>query len=346
MEYVIRRLRVNKGGEGSARAAHVVTVGFRHTDAKDCKDFLSSLIESYQEYLYTTMRKPVEDALAEAVREREKFETELEALRSEEDSLRVHVAWDRDGLMVQRANLEKLRSTFRSIQEEQVQTESRLNEVRSKRDSGEYVESDLLGVIGQRDSGRLGSLAEVQEGVREAQKQLLQYRVEWQKYTKFGADHPKKRQITAAIKEIEKSLDRIRSEEPTRLVSAYIAMLTSDLAELNGRHQVVEAQLAQEEARAESMVEMEMKQNRLSKQIAQCERSLEEQRRLVQRHEAASRFGGFNTEIINPVQVGKQSCPETRSTSRSRHVFGDVPGGCQSASSEISPHKHFVTTTT
>ena len=119
IEYVADNLQVFRGGEGQGRAAHVITLQFRHTSAEDCQLILTALVESYQSFLSTTLQRPVDEALALIQQARDDIASELHGSRARYRDFREQAPlfWNGvDRLNIHQARLEKYESALAEVQ--------------------------------------------------------------------------------------------------------------------------------------------------------------------------------------------------------------------------------------
>lgn len=340
-DYVIDHLKLSRGGEGTARDARSLSIRFEHTDADDARLVLEAIVVEYQlfltEQLNTAMSEAntiVEDARNELEQELEKAQTEYITARQ-----KAPVLFQGDGSSnVYIEQYRRLHEELLTLDIRESSTRSRLEKAKTvfaKKEQGLKINIEDLGVIDTDSLSRLGvfaglqanttrseSMKEQPEHVEKAQtfSEILKMETELRRLkADLGLKHPDVKKLEDTITYMreymdEKSASMEPGEEdlqltPEGLLSAYIAFLESDLADVAETR--VELGLLKEDAdrQARVLVEFELKEGILKSKVDRTQSLFDGLVEQLRGLDLATGMHGYIHELLEAPRKGEKIWP-------------------------------------
>lgn len=340
VDYVLDNLSASKGGEGQAKAAHVLNVSFVHRDPHDAARILEAVIESYRQFVEEIFKEVggeaatlISDATSQLATDLQRKQTALREHREQAPLL-----WSgNETLNVHQARITEFETDLALLNTRRVRITSRLQIIEKRRAAAkdELTDVECLSLIADEDMQRFAlmltsesgsSLTEVFQANQPARSQiatveferLATLRTEEQALrTEFGPNHRAVREKRLAIEELERLLnesaqrlghDLEGTTKPSgmELLNAYVSLLKQDLAEIAQRQQVLNGLVADELKQAKELVSYELKDEEIRNDIAG---SMEVYSAIADRLKEVNlvtNYGGFVTEVLSPVEPGPQ----------------------------------------
>jgi succinoglycan biosynthesis transport protein ExoP len=342
-EYVVDHLRITRGGEGQGRAAHVINVGFRHTQDVECARLLKALIASYDDFLEQTFRGGIGEAARLIERAENNIGRELGEISAEYTQLRQSSSLLHKGteiLNVHLLHIERYEARLAEIRLKKAETESRLRLVPDARGGDDMAAGFDLGklsLIGPADVERLSLLL----GVRQDGPNTQQFRASQSQRTKtvstehdllltlklrdeelgtrLGPGHPQIKGIRSSIEQVTRFLEQKQRTltqlqessklKPIMVVRAYREMLEHDLADLNRQESEIQTLVDGQRQAADSMVKDEVHEEELTDRRDRTRQAYDAVVKQLKDVNLAKDYGGFVTEVIAPVEIGEKVSP-------------------------------------
>lgn len=320
--HVIDHLTVGKGGEGSGRSAQVVRVRFRHASPRDCRDFLTALVSSYQSFLHETSQQPMQEALDLVSHKRDDLATELAQLKQEFHQFRLEAPnlWDGDdSLKTPQANMQRLSEKITQVRAEKIDVEAKLTGVRDGlrgKTLANLTYVELIGLIDDQYLEPVRLLLSVRKPTEHqtATARMLELKTELIRMRlTYGEDHPRTRQTVLSIEETERFLETRRAAtaeaNPESIVRAYVTSLKSSLSALGSREEKLEALLAEEKRNARALEGVNLQNQNLMTAVSRAQQQYDAAEKQFEDIQLARDYEGFVTKVISPVTLGQQVAP-------------------------------------
>ncbi len=335
--YLMSRIDVSGGGQGPAKAAHVLNVAFRHTCAADANLILEAIYSEYQDFLASKVQD-VNQEVAELIRRaREDLERELEAMEKALLQARreAPMLWSgEEGTNIHRARFEMMEAELSTIRIKISQLRARLDalkEASAGLETTDASEAEYLALIDEESATRVAALVSICLGnadrtafqasqpIRSAQahteySQLLTRLAEEETLLeRFGPNHPEVVKIRKHIDTIRAYLDsqgvpdRVGEHEyvidPKELLGAYVKLLEQDLAVLLRRERELEAASDAEQLAAKELIDYELRDATIRKQIARRQELFDALVERLRAIDLAKQYDGYVNELLVPAQA-------------------------------------------
>jgi capsular exopolysaccharide synthesis family protein len=231
-KYVIKHLNIQRGGEGQAKNAHMISISFQHTDATDAQTIVNAIIAEYRKFVeekfkdvnleaFELLRSAEQEMLAELTKAEKKyaeFRKSSPLLYKGEESSNIH-----------RARFEQLALELAEAEVTIAEIKGRLETVyRYLKIVDENGGSDLsrLAVLDETSAERIGLLLAVErneatsadfqrslplmvESARAELGRLAELKAEHMAMLlEYGENHPDVKRILAQIASLENSMKR------------------------------------------------------------------------------------------------------------------------------------------
>ncbi len=346
VDYVLNKLKVTKGGQGSARVARSLNIAFSHTNPEDSKQILEAIVLEYESFLDEQLNRVMKETYNLVTEAQQKVASDLVDLEQKYLNARKDVPLIYTGEGSTNVYMEK----FRQIQDELVTVEIEESNVRSRLDKVKSAiakieqqggtELDKLALIDTESFERLGAFAKLQLGssaspqfmaeqparIQEAQAQftlMLQLKSkESELLSDFGAQHPSVIDVRKQIDLVEKFLkEKARDQKlslldshltPEILISAYLGFLENDLEAYSQRRTELEAKSEIVEAQAKQLVEFELKDRMLRDEIDRKKELFDSIVQQLQELNTASGLSGYVHEVLESPRLGQEVWPDVK----------------------------------
>ncbi len=342
-DYIIDNLYVTRGGDGAARDARVLTVAFRHSDPQDSLRVTHAIVQEYERFiqeqfkdvnstaydLIDRARLDLEQKIQEASEDYRAFRLENPLIGSVEGGTNIHamryeeLSAELSQLLV---SIDEAKARIRLVEEGLKQLEGK-----------EGPELQKLALIDDRNAERLGILVTVERG--EAQTaafqalqpermagatteytSLLGMRASLrQAMAEYGDKHPEVQKLQTQLAEMQQFVrDRdaiigIEGDQaaltPDDVMLAYVNLLENDLKALEFQKEFLEKQMGVEEALAKELVNAELEDEELAREITRQEdlyNAVLERLRDINMQQDSS---GLIQEVIEYPAMGEQVTP-------------------------------------
>lgn len=343
LSYVVKNLYVTRGGEGAARDARILSIAFRHVDENDSRLVVAALLNEYRDFVKSKFQDINKEALELIGNAREEIKEGIGVATAQYASFRDDspiLGGAGAGANVHTIRYEELASEISQLDSEIDSANARIQLVaegllRLADSSGPELEK--LALIDERNVERLGVLVTVERGeaqtaafqaaqperIAGAQTEynaLLNLRSQLaQARQDFGPRHPEVQTLENQVTEMEtffvsrqSKLGRAGDDSPLTpndVMTAYQSLLKNDLLALEHRRADLQKQLSLTQTRAKELVQMELEDERLLREIARQEdlySSVIERLRDLNMQEDSS---ALIQEVIAEPEVGKKVSP-------------------------------------
>jgi len=347
IDYVIDKMSIVKGGDGSAKNAAIMNITLRHTSPQDTQDILSAIMKRYERFIVTQ----VEDVMGEAgkmIQEAKRsLEADLEAAEADHLASRQNAPLFFQGEGSSNVYQDRFRRLSEELLELDIQESTLRTRLERVRESLSQVDVDAdvtdhldkLALIDSDSLERLGVFAGLQvsasnsaefkaampakmEEARAQVTRLLELSSKRERLSAvFGSGHPKVRELSNEIdlvKDfIEKSKQNTTPEsafgsnaiKPDALLRAYVGFIQHDIATLGERRRELVALTSDAEVKAKELIEYELQDLVLQKKIARNEAIFDGIVGQLQELNTASGLSGFLYEFLEVPRLGKKVWP-------------------------------------
>lgn len=339
-DYVIGRLKLSRGGEGTAKDARSLSVRFEHTNADDSRLVLEAIVIEYQLFLNEQLSRSMSEANVLVQDARDNLEKELEKLQQEyiSERQRAPVLFQGNGSgNVYVEQFRKLHEELLSLDIQESSSRSRLEKAKSVfagKQPGQRIDINDLGIIDTESLARLGVFAGMQanaarmgitdQGERVEQARLMSdlLRKEAELGTlraDLGVRHPSVRKLEEEILFLEDSMRKRESKltpidqdvqlTPEGLLRAYIAFLESEITSIGERRSELALLKNDAESQARVLVEFELKEGMLKSRVDRTQALFDGVIEKLRSLDLASGMQGFVHELLEAPRKGEQVWP-------------------------------------
>jgi len=341
-KYIIDHLKVTRGGSGQAKGASVITLTFHHTSPEECSAILNAIVVNYEKFLAATFENTSSEAVALIEAEESKLAQEIKDGADEYLKLRKQspLLWNGEqSLNVHQVRLNEIETQAAALKVRQSSIKTRLaviNEKLTAEPQGEKS-SDVLALFADRDIQRLSLLISVEQGdsrseafmselpdltetARTEHDQLITLRLKKGSLASdLGDRHPQVLRIQQQIEDVEKFLagkifaqsksDHKGAVAPEVLIKTYVKLLQNDLEQLAKEETELTALAEQERTAAKTLVIFELQGEMLRNELERKQNLYDTVLEQLSGLNRLQDYGGFITEILSPVELGKKSYP-------------------------------------
>ncbi|MEM9826793.1 MAG: polysaccharide biosynthesis tyrosine autokinase [Planctomycetota bacterium] len=347
IDYVISRLELVKGGDGSAQSARTLNISLTHSDPADAKLLLTAVLKRYEQFILEQIEElmgrageMVRQARDEVEKDLLKAEAEYLAARQEaplffagEGSSNVYQDRYRrlqDEMLDIDIQESTLRTRLEGVKETLAEMETSDNPM-DNLDKLALIDSESLERLGvfarlQMDAGNTAEfkarMPTVQEKARAEITRLMELNSELQRLSAiFGPGNPRIQDINREIETTKKFLAENNQTVPTEgflgsdmltpsdLLKAYIGFLEHDLVALFERRAELEVLAKDSEKKAKELIEYELRDLVLQKKIRRQESLFDGIVTQLQEMDTVNGLGGYLYEFLDIPRLGKQSWP-------------------------------------
>ena len=345
IDYVIRNLKLSRGGKGDSKAARSIQVLFQHTNADEAKLILDSVVSEYMLVIKQQFAESLSLANRLILQSQDKIQSDLKTAQKEYvDSRRnAPVLFTGDGSSnIYVEQYKTLSNQLIALEIEKSTLQGRLQKADTV--AAMYLDPSLtmpieaLGVIDSESLQRLGVFASMKantansadfqmnqpERLEEARTQyshLLRLMSEKQRLeSDFGAGHPEVRKLQDEINLVEKFLKDNKVESDTQmdepqltsrqLLGAYIGFLKNELSSIAERRAETTTRIEFAEKQARSLVDFELNDVVLRSQIDRNQQlfdSMVEQLRMLN---MSHNVEGYIHELLEQPRPGIKVWPK------------------------------------
>lgn len=343
-DYVVRKLKVTRGGTGASRAAHLLNLTFEHPDPDEAQQIVQAILESYRSFLRDKF-KNVNEEVASLINETQA--SQLKDLAEAESRYTLFreqlpmLTWKyNDNLITEHSvRLQQLERELSEAYLAEADLRALLTNAQEKlAEIDERGGSDVerLSVIDDRESKRLQILLSIDSG--ESQSASFQgqqpLRAELAKLEtsktelelklrtllqSFGAQHPEVQTVRTQLNSIDSFIDDLRKliEEPRdtpqfsprQIVKLYVGLLQNDLLAASRKVEEIKTLTEAANARSREIVGFELEDDALRKQVTRSQSFYDDLVLRLRDLNMIRDTGGFVNEIIVEPDRGRQSGP-------------------------------------
>lgn len=349
IDYVIGRLELVRGGSGSAKNARSLNIALSHTDAKDAQLILTAVVKRYEQFIIDQVEQVMGRANEMVRKAKSEVEGDLLSAEEEflEARQSAPLFFQGEGSSnIYQDRFRRLQDQLLDIDIKESTIRTRLERVElTLKDMNESNENavdqlDKLALIDSESLQRLGVFAGLQmnsantaefraalpakaEQARAEITHLLSLNSEKQRLAAvFGPGHPKVQEIQREIESTKEFLQESEQlSEPTAMLSdssltpeallkAYVGFLNHDLATLNEQRKELTLLAADAEQKAKELIEYELKDMVLQKQIERQEALFDGVVQQLRDLDTASGLSGYLYEFLEVPRLGEKSWPK------------------------------------
>jgi len=342
-DYVVKNIYVRRGGSGQSKAAHVLSVSFRHTSDVDAKRVVDAVVSSYRRFLAEKIQNvsveaaeliegaqtKIMDDLRTAEKKYEEFRQQAPLLWKGDESTNIH-----------RENHAAIEAELAELALRSAEASSRLDSVQEALkgfDEANASELSRLSIIDEKTAPRIALLLsadrgasasaafmalqpERMESARSEFSELLSLKSRRHAMaTEVGESHPEmislKKQIGLMedyIKEktAKLAIDEVSAITPKLVVDTYLEFLRNDLAAIRMRKQALETLANTERELAQSLVSYELEGETLHKDMLRKQELYDAVVDRLREINIAKDYGGYINEVIVEPELGKRIWPD------------------------------------
>lgn len=343
-EYVLDNLSVGRGS-GQAREAHVLSVGFKHTDPIEAQIVVDAILHAYQEFLNEKFQNVSKEAAkliesASGEKEKEFAAAQAQYLKFREEAPMLFAGGE-TATNIHRQRFDSAQSELSTVQLKLSEATARMYEVEQTfaiLQSNGSSTLEWLALIDDTNAARLGAMVQLvfgEAGTPDFQsknaerigvatletKELQGMRIREQALAQdYGPNHPEVKLIKEQIRKLEEHLaDRklyLKPEEsevkvdPKTVMNAYVRMLRNDTAVLMRKEQELKETAAREEEMAKSLVGYELEAEKLREQVTRAQTLYQTVIDRLGEINLAKDYSGFINEVIESPRVGTEIWPD------------------------------------
>lgn len=341
-DYVIDHLKLSRGGEGTAKDARSLSIRFEHTNADDARLVLEAIVVEYQMFLSEQLTIAMSEANNLVQGARDSLEKELEKVQQEYILARqsAPVLFQGDGSSnVYLEQYRRLHEELLTLDIQESSSRSRLEKAKAvfaRKDEGEGIEINDLGIIDTDSLSRLGIFAGMQANaarstpfladqparieqartigdllVKEAELGVLK--------ADLGLKHPDVRKLEDQIAFLKERIDEREAKlapefqdtqlSPDGLLRAYIAFLESDITAVSERRNELSLLKEDAERQARILVEFELKEGILKSRVDRTQLLFDGLVEQLRGLDLAAGMQGYIHELLESPRKGIQVWP-------------------------------------
>lgn len=342
-DYVILNTYVTRGGEGAAKTAQVLNVGFKHPDASESAQILSAVIEAYQGFIASTAQSAGSEAAELISRKSAEISDQLRVAEDNYREFREQApvlfhqgqSVENVSLNVHQTRVADLEKLLSDLQLRRTAATSRLeivNDALLPENAANLTDIERFALIDQADIERLTLLVNIELGgnmqsevflaaqperaetARTEYGRLIDLKLE---ASAFSKEHPRYAQLKGQIDAVEKLMAAHKSEnrelddfDLSQLTSAYQKLLEHDIRDIDER--IVEHRnlIESEREKAKSLISYEIREKQLGNEVMRAKTLYDAVIDRLREINLAKDYGGFITEVIRPVEVGRKVWPK------------------------------------
>jgi capsular exopolysaccharide synthesis family protein len=344
IDYVIERMDVSRGGAGQSKSAHVLNVSFQHSSPEEAENILAAIIDSYQSFLAEKFQDVSKEA-AELIQEAKTvLASDVENAEAAYRDFREQapILWKGDeSANIHRVHYEELESALSDIKLKASQARARLSVVEkavADQDARNASDLERLSLLDDDSIERIGLLVEVQkgdannmefqatqparlEGAKAEHEALLNLMLKEKTLrSDFGPEHPLVEDVikqVTATKEFLQSKDAALAKPmnnslkltPKGLVHSYVGLLKNDLVTLEQRRIELDKLAKEEHDAAKALVSFELRGESMRTTLERKQELYEAVLDRLREINLVKAYGGYATEVIEPVELGKKCFP-------------------------------------
>lgn len=341
-DYVIDHLKLSRGGEGTAKDARSLAIRFEHTEAEDARLVLEGIVVEYQLFLNEQLSKAMSEAngLVEEARdslEKELSEVQQEFITARQNAPVLYQGENSGNMYVE--GYRKLHEELLGLDIRESAIRSRLQKAKdvlnSKGQEGKILIEDL-GIIDTESLTRLGIFAGMQSNAAKGTPFLSEQadRVEQARLAfdligmerdlknlkaELGLKHPDVKKledqiafITEKLAEREEGLKPTLEEvelTPRGLLTAYIAFLEKDAAEIAETRIELTTKMNDAEKLARQLVEYELKEGMIKSRVDRTQTLFDGLVEQLRGLDIASGMHGYIHELLESPRRGEEIWP-------------------------------------
>lgn len=341
IDYVIKSLKMTKGGQGGARSARSLNIAFRHSDPEEAVKILESLVQEYEKFLDEQVTRIMSQANRLIQQVQNTVEQDLKKLEESYVAARKNAPLLYSGDGTSNVYLDK----FRRLQDELVTVDiqrssvaTRLENVTSSIKSIQENKGDPLELIALIDGESLTRLtafagfssaesSEFQQSQAARNQEALtkygtlrQLRADLAKHeANFSSGHPVVENLRREIAMVENLLAESEKKTqyspifdrltPELLLKAYTGFLRHDLAALDERKRELDLLAVEAETNSKSLIEFELRDRMIQAEIDRKQALYDSIVNQLRDLDTAAGLSGYIHEVLEAPQLGQQVWP-------------------------------------
>ncbi|WP_437185181.1 polysaccharide biosynthesis tyrosine autokinase [Planctomicrobium sp. SH668] len=359
-KYVIKQLKLAKGGSGSARDARSLTIKFRHEDPQDSLKILQAIVLEYESFLDEQISKTMNAAYILINEARDKLALEL---RKSEDqyvaarrSAPVLYAGDGSG-NVYMDKFKRLEDERLSIDIQYTTALTRLQKIEERLadiDLDNLEPLELMSLIDSESLQRLTTYVSFSSGqsadfLKNQPDRLAAATAQYDLLTSLRAQlaelesnfrqgHPDVINLKKRIQMVEDVIKNARKESefttifdqmtPSKIAQTYLGYLRHELVSLSARKDELTAQAAAAEAQSKELIEFELRDKMLLGEITRKQALFDGTVDQLRKMDTASGLSGYAHEVLDAPEEGEIVWPSLPICGAGGLILGLLGGVC------------------
>jgi capsular exopolysaccharide synthesis family protein len=343
-DYVVDNIYVRRGGSGQSKAAHVLTISFRHTSDEDAKRVVEAIVSSYRRFLAEKIQNVSVEAAHLIEEAQSKLREDLEAAEGKYEEFRKQapLLWKgEESTNIHRENYAAIEAELADLGLRYAEASSRLDAVQEALkafDQSGASELARLSVIDEKTAPRIALLLSADKGasasaafmalqperMESARSEFAELLLLKSRRTaladQLGESHP---DMIALKKQIDLMEDYIREKAakltadksvseitPKLVVDTYLEFLRNDLAAIRARRLALETLAEAEKELAQSLVSYELDGENLRQDMLRKQELYDAVVDRLREINIAKDYGGYINEVIVEPELGECIWPD------------------------------------
>ncbi|WP_442511238.1 polysaccharide biosynthesis tyrosine autokinase [Novipirellula sp. SH528] len=337
VDLILKNLEVDRGGNGAARNAMIISAAFRDYAPQDAARVLAALYESYRDYVESHSRDSSGEAATLIEDAQKTHEIELVAAESAYREFIESVPILLDGEKVRdvhKERLAKLEEELTEVRRILAGNESRLEIIESflEENANAVNRFDHLALLSENEVERLKLFLDMSRGASQSEafqaQQPIRQEVAKAQYNRlldllqkertlaeeFGKGHPLVESTRQEIEVIqhfiesnapEKAVQKGDTMDPEEMLATYTSLLKNDITELKKREKLL-LKHADDELRLAKGVESDFLRGAAMKaRLTRAQTRYDEVIRRLHELNLAGSYAGFSTDLLASPEIAK-----------------------------------------
>lgn len=343
-DYVVDNIYVRRGGSGQSKAAHVLSVSFRHGSDEDAKRVVEAIVASYRRFLAEKVQNVSVEAADLIEQAQTKLQDDLKTAEAKYEEFRrqAPLLWKgEESTNIHRENYAAVEAELAELGLRYAEATSRLDSVQEALkafDESDASELARLSVIDEKTAPRIALLLSAEkdasasatfmalqpermESARSEFTELLTLKSRRHAMAdQLGESHPDmialKKQIDLVEDYIREKTAKINTDKslseitPKLVVDTYLEFLRNDLAAIRARKKALETLAKTEKELAQSLVSFELEGETLRKDMLRKQDLYDAVVDRLREINIAKDYGGYISEVIVEPELGERVWPD------------------------------------
>jgi succinoglycan biosynthesis transport protein ExoP len=341
-DYILERMWTLPGSN-DAKTARTIDIGFRHSNADDCRRVVDAVVVAYRNFLAEQFQDANGQAASLISRAEGELEKEIATLESEHLALRKQgpVRSNRGGSggNVHEDAFADMQRKISELRMRLADANGRLRAIEGQKSQGgdSLKGMQQLAMIGGDDTARLSVFTEmmrapatqpaflaqqplIAEVAKAEYERLVALQAQYKTLQQdFGSKHPevmaKRNEISALEETIEKykpdvdKYKKAKDVDAADILAAYKAALKSDVGVMKERLSELNSMASQEEAKSKELVNFDLNENIIGSRIERKQRLYDAVVSRLHNVNLQGSYGSFINEVLIPAKTGRHVWP-------------------------------------